>query len=768
MKRFILLGLVLILLVPRAVTAGDWNVYLNASSVYRITSIGDSLWCATNGGILLFDLSDSTFTQYADGLGFGSNYVRAVTVDENGSVWAGFDGGGVVRIDDIGTNPFVKRYGLIEGVLSDNITCLTVVGGDVYYGSDNGVAKFYDNFHSREPGLTDRSENKYIHDMFASGDTLWIASEDGVIVFDRSNLRDTLFALGNVTSLCEYGGHTYCAGDSGIQRYDGAGWSVVVDELNDNPPLSIASGGGELFCATVEMVYSWNGYAFMTVDAGNFKDMLHYEYRLGYSDILKTVAVDSRGIPWVGGSHTTNRRGVYIVGFYDSSWHLWAPDLLSHNEIVELDIGTGGDVWVSTSKFGISYRSGDGDWISYTKMRLAPPYDDNSLSYLFNNLALLYDSQGFLWCNAPNFDLDMIKVNDPMVKADDEWAHFSPIGGQTITSNSFVKAKEDPAGNRWFLSDDDDIGFNIVSSTDTTVWLSIDPSPDGLAAGKVFDCVFDERGWIYLALRGYGVQSWITGGFDWASLTLAADPDGTWMKIIGPESLASTDLWAIERDNAGGVWIGTSSGLVRYRAGVIDSLTRKASIGGEGLIGGTVYDLELDRYGNMWVATNQGLNKIGSDDEIETFTSEKEWKENLQYIYPSSVISPLPSSDCRVLCFDEVENVLWIGTIDGLARLNVSPPVQVEIPLSDMILYPNPLHISRGDMNLRIGKISDPVSIEVYSVEGELVHEARDVADGEIAWDLLTLNGYRVRSGVYIVRVSDGSRSEFRKVAVVR
>jgi len=392
--------------------------------------------------------------------------------------------------------------------------------------------------------------------------------------------------------------------------------------------------------------------------------------------------------------------------------------------------------------------------------------DPAGLSYYLNNIALLSDSQGYLWCSAW-FDLDRITINDPLESGDDEWTHFALNTG-TITANRFVRAKEDPAGNRWFLSDDEAgneglFGINIVSS-DGASWLSINPNTvPSMAGGSVFDVAFAPGGVVYLALRGYGVQAWYTGGFDWTHLSDLTG-DG-WSTIIEPEDLVSKELWAVEHGDDGAIWVGTSAGLVRWRAGGIDSLTIKMNPGERGLLGAKVFDLEFDGAGNLWVGTDLGLNRIASDGTIEAFTSAEAWQGDL---YPSSVISPLPSPACAVLQYDRANNALWIGTSNGLARLDVAPPSVEEIPLSRLILYPNPIHISRGDTELKISGISGEVSIRVYTVEGELVHEADGVEDGEKAWDILTLNGFKARSGIYMVEVKKRGQSEVRKIAIIR
>ncbi len=755
------------MLTPGRVSAasGDWEIFVNASAINRIGCVGDSIWCSTRGGILIFDLGDSSFAQHLDGLDFRSTDVSGVARDARGSVWASFTSTGVARIDRFGSDqPSVKLYSaVIDGLLSDSVTCIAAAGSDVYYGSTAGIAKFYDNLHSFEPVLSDSLEGVLVRDLLVRGDTLWVACERGVARFLRSTFAYTMYRIGNVTSLCAHGGAIHAAGAGGVRRFDGTGW-VSLGMPGGFVPVAVASGAGTLFCVTDERAYRRDGSSWTDITA-NMKGLFFQKYTIGSGyRIIKSVAVDSRGIPWVAGFEAQINRGAYLSAYVSNQWINKAPDGLSQNGIVALSVVPGDGVWASTRYYGISYRANDGRWTTYSKMRT--PTDEAGLTYYLNNIAMLRDSQGYLWACAFQ-DLDRVKLNDPLLKTDDEWEHYALNEG-TITTNRFIRAKEDPAGNRWFLSDDvlagqGQLGINILKA-DGTAWLSVTPATaPGMAGGSVFDVSFGAGGVVYLALRGYGVQAWYTGGLDWAHLSDIAN-DG-WSTLIGPDDLASTDLFAVENGTDGAVWAGTASGLVRWKAGAVDSFKIKTTPGEEGLIGALVFDLELDGAGNLWVGTEQGLNKIAPDGTIEAFTSAEAWKGDL---YPSSIITPLPSSVCGKLACDRAANMLWIGTSNGLARFDVTPAVEVAAPLSSMILYPNPVHISRGDAEVKISKISNPVSIRVYTIEGELVHSVDRVVDGGRAWDLLTLNGFKARSGIYIVKVSDGSSTESRKIAIIR
>lgn len=751
---------------------GDWNVYMDASAINRVTVLGDMMWCGTRGGILMFDLGDLTFTHYLDGLELKSSDVTAVTIDGRGSIWAAMRVSGVARIDDPDGNFSVQEYSeALDGILSDSIMCLLRVDDDIYYGGTRGVAKFFNNVPAREPALTDSLADRTVYDMTydPAGDLLWVACRDGIASYDRGTFDYVFYDIGEVLSVCMHQGEVYCVSDTAVLHLDGGSWSELGGGLHMDP-VTVASGGGALYCITPERAYLWNGVNWWISQAVNqLKGLIREEYRISSSEnILCALGVDGGGVPWVGGFYEEGFRGIYLAGSDGTEWSLFQPEGLTQNQIVALDPDPLGNIWVSTGQNGISFRSTSDRWMSYTKTRDDTGSDD-ALSYYVNNLALLYDSQDYLWCNSLDYDLDRIDIGDPLDKDDDIWAHFT-TGSGTIVSNRFVRAGEDPGGNRWFMSDNARFesgmwGINIANRAGDA-WLAVDPgSYNQMEGGNVFDCAFDDQG-AYIAIRGYGVMYWRTGGFDWPTLTSTADD--SWVTILGEDQLPSVELWSVEYGPDGSLWVGTSAGLVRYFQGTIDSFTVKTE-DDEGLIGGTVYDIEFDDRGRLWVATNKGLNRIDPDGTISAaYTTAMEWQRELQLIYPPEVISPLPDHSCRVLAYDPSGGFIWIGTANGLARFDVNEPVEVVRPMSEMILYPNPVHAARGDNALRIARISGLVDIRVYNLEGGLVHEAARVSEDGIAWDLLTISGYQASSGIYIVQVKGTGGTSMRKVAVIR
>ncbi|MBN1163424.1 MAG: WD40 repeat domain-containing protein, partial [Candidatus Krumholzibacteriota bacterium] len=317
-STIILFSLMMLITGGASGAPGEWETFLNSSAITRIINRGDSLWCATNGGILLYDLGDSTFIQYYNGLDLKSSYVTDIVFDPHGSLWISYTGAGITRIENWEDNPISRHHDAIyDLMLSDSVTCLASVEEDIYYGSLNGMAKFYENKHALEPQLSDSLYRHRVYDIWydPDGNLLWIAFSGGIARFNRDTYAYTRYALGEVYAVCAHGGEIYCAGENGVQLWDGDSWAPFGAGLAA-APVAISSGGGELYCATPNRAYRWNGVFWAGVDATGLKLIYQNEYRILWQfDTIRSLVVDGRGTPWVGCVLEKGRRGSYLTGF---------------------------------------------------------------------------------------------------------------------------------------------------------------------------------------------------------------------------------------------------------------------------------------------------------------------------------------------------------------------------------------------------------------------------------------------------------------------
>ena len=81
--------------------------------------------------------------------------------------------------------------------------------------------------------------------------------------------------------------------------------------------------------------------------------------------------------------------------------------------------------------------------------------------------------------------------------------------------------------------------------------------------------------------------------------------------------------------------------------------------------------------------------------------------------------------------------------------------------------YPNPVRADAGHSEVRIARLSEPATVTIYTLEGELVCEATDREDGDVIWKLSapscleTEGNYLAATGTYMVRIATRAGSTF-------
>jgi hypothetical protein len=293
-----------------------------------------------------------------------------------------------------------------------------------------------------------------------------------------------------------------------------------------------------------------------------------------------------------------------------------------------------------------------------------------------------------------------------------------------------------------------------------------------MLSSNVVDVAFGPT-FAYIAHRTSGIQLWALDGFDWPTIQdIAGD---TWITRVPPGDLNSgADVAAIELRSDNVLWIATDVGLFRYPASrpqdVVDEIPVYIGIGA-GIVSPVVQDIVLDHDENLWVATNLGLNKIARDDDsgIQTYTTASTYVTQLSDLrYPLSIISPMSHADSRSLAMHPTKDIVYIGTLAGLTTLDYTPPPAAAADVSKIYLYPNPVYRSRGHNEVMIQNLTGPVSVEVYTVEGVLVHTQDVEANGDVVWDLTTKGGFLAGSGSYLVRVVGSDGAVTKTIAVLR
>jgi len=139
---------------------------------YGINSVGEdpqgNLWIGTeNKGLKLLKLKDDgrySVTTYTGKMGLGSDTVRCVVADKNGTVWLGTYDSGMVRYRD---GKFTN-YTTGNGLCNNNVKSLCLDGnGTLWIGTENGLNSFKDG-----------KFIDYSHLLGRSGDNICVIYED--------------------------------------------------------------------------------------------------------------------------------------------------------------------------------------------------------------------------------------------------------------------------------------------------------------------------------------------------------------------------------------------------------------------------------------------------------------------------------------------------------------------------------------------------------------------------------------------------------------
>jgi ligand-binding sensor domain-containing protein len=154
------------------------------------TAVGNDglLWVATPAGLGRYD--GHSWRTISEKEGLLSNNIVSLDVAPNGQVWLGFGdmARGAQRLQEQDGRVSLALYQTQDGLPDDTVTAVGISpAGDVWLGTTQGLAHQPENgdtavWHTIPIGAN--LPSNHIHDMQSVGNTLWVATEQGVSQFD--------------------------------------------------------------------------------------------------------------------------------------------------------------------------------------------------------------------------------------------------------------------------------------------------------------------------------------------------------------------------------------------------------------------------------------------------------------------------------------------------------------------------------------------------------------------------------------------------------
>lgn len=539
----------------------------NASFVRDIKLQGsDTIWFADRGNGVGCIIKGKLKKPLLSDDGLSSNHAECLLVDAKKGLWVGTIDSGLNYIKDGKISIFRhdpnrptslssnEVYSLMEDN-KGNIWVGTTKGINLYLG--NGIFKHF----SHDPIDKKTLSHNFVHALHQDiQGTIWAGTVDG-------------------------GLNKFVAKDSSFQSYK----TDKIDpySISANVVLTIEDAvDGGLWVGT------WGG-GLDYFDGEKFFSNRHDPQNKSTisSNYIEDIMTDSNGDIWIasyqGGvnKYTKQQFTTYRSNDIESSGMI-------QSTITSLYESNNGDLWIATNN-GINKFKGK------SSEKFTPP----KLELVSNDIHKIFeDSKGRLW-------IGMIGLGRGVQMVDDGHAeHFYNVDNDTTSlSNDFIECIFEDSKNKIWVGTRN--GLNLYEKgkfkrfTSPTNDINIEGLPNnqirGICEGK------DDGIWI----ATYG------GGLSFLK-------DGEFTNYLHDSqdlnSLPSNNLWDVERDNKGNLWIATRTNIINFNL----ELNKFISYGkGDGINNTIIEDLVIDNNNNIWVATHDGLLRFDANtNHFERFT----------------------------------------------------------------------------------------------------------------------------------------------------
>lgn len=723
----------LILFFGTAARGQSWTTYTNFNTVYDIVPVGDSLFCATSGGVLVLNTVNQSYQRITNIDGLGGITVKSAAIDTQSTLWFGSTDGKLSRYD-----LQTKKWKVNNQFTDQNSQKLDLLdifpdGDRIWVGHNQGLAYFdrdknggeikenYQNFSGMISPVS-------VNACLVWNNQIWIGTSAGIALADRDdlNLLDPSHWAGTdqnsgqglsndfVLSLTVKSDTLWVGTKSGVYRLNPADTSFSFTGLGGLEIRDLQILNGELKAATQNGIYGYGSglWNLMAMDSISSYD-------------IRSLAEDQAGQIRAG----TERRG--ISNFNGSFWENLTIPGPPANVFNDAFVDQTGRLWCCNHDFGGSMFDNQ-NWSVF-----------DTFSVRFMSVAV--DKENQAWFGTLGKGVLRLKNGSFSI-----YNHLKPANAllrPVCTDPNFVAVfgvGVDAQGNRWFANRDACNGTVLVAlaaGTDSTfISFKENENLNGtmLRSNSMPFC-FPHGNNIWIGYIDAGLDVLNFNG----SLLSKSDDQVTGFPA---SSFAFSLVWSVAVDKAGLVWIATDAGPYRYNPANL----QLTSIGLPPQFGPQVKTIAVDERNYKFLGTPSGVVVLNPDGSFsEGFTTDN---------------SPLTDNGINKLDYHAATGNLWIATENGLSRLAL-PLTTAATELSEIYAYPNPFKVELGTEKVTFAHLPFGAEIKIFTTSGELIKEL----DSTNQWDGRNQSGKYVASGVYLYVVkAEGKENSIGKIALIR
>jgi ligand-binding sensor domain-containing protein len=737
-----------------SIISNEWKSYTDVKDIYSFVFENNKIWAASNGGAFVLDKETNEHTIMTNVTGLNSVNLRSVCIDAKGRVW---------------------------------------------FGNSNGYIDIYDKTndtwqHLPDIYLSTVSSKKSINQLYVRGDSVFIATEFGLSVYDtkKNDFQDSYFKFGNfsaflsVSLLKIIGNNIYVVTSSGM----------AVGNLK-NPNL-LSPDSWKTYTVTkansssldeITAIESFNDKVYI----GTKTDLIRFE-----NDVFYHL-----GNVWSGLNLKLFRTDDYLY-IFTQYWAFQmdkseiATKIFDHDDYVtDFKIDGNGLVWYSIQGSGLKYY--DLNKKSFKTISLNCPN-----SNLFSSVAV--DANSRLWAasamngNGRGF----------YTMKDDKWTNFYFAKDTVLGSNDYYKILIDKSNAVWIgswgsgiavIKNDSNlkvyneknsalcgIGENpnfvtindMATDYDGNIWIlnslasngkalvcfypkdsSWNSFSNGLYPGenKYQDIVVDDIGTKWFISGNIGNQSSYPGVFYYNNNYSLSGASNGWGLIENDIISSGSTLTCLALDRTNELWIGSSSGLalIYDPRDPSQKPTRPCyQYSNCNMSGQYINCIAVDALNYKWVGTQSSGIWVLSSDGTSIIAQ------------INTTNSKILSNDVKSIAIDNKTGMAYIGTSNGLSVLKtilIEPVTQFGKKLK---VSPNPF--IPGEGNAMIDGLVEGAQLKVITSAGKIVKDFVSPGGRIAFWDGTDNNNHYVASGVYFIIAysQDGSEVSKGKVAVIK
>ena len=758
-----------------------WTSHTAMRQVSAIDASETHMWSASNGGVFSYDVSTEEITTYTVVDGLHAVNVRTIVVDDRRDfTWVGYGDGVIDRIH-VPSREIVS-YRDIERATqfsARGINRIVMQGDSLLIATEFGIVVFDPvkiEVRDTYARLGDNPPATEVFDVVIGPDdngvrSLWVATINGVAraALSAVNLQDPTeweverlgFGFGSeiIRSLAFFNGSLFAGTNADVYRRDVGGVYQPLGLTTDRAVTDL-SVSGDIMVGVERFIllgFDQSGRSW-TFNVTGFQDPVSITGNVGTGFWFGDAARGLTSIPEPSFDQTSieARFTVVPIGPHDGFFS-------------DLDVDDEGNVWaggVRGRPGGFYKLSAEREWTTY--------------SFLFNPelegknefIRIHIDAKGTGWAGAFGSSL-------ASASAEGEILTYDESNSSLLNASGFVDfiiiggIDSDESGTVWVTTIGSALTLHALDSDGT--WHGFEPyvgsglSNRADAYGRIFIDSFDQK-WILVRdennfQKNKGLLVVDTGDTEAKNDDLFQffGSDGS-----AGQGLPSTAVLSVAEDRDGLVWLGTESGPAYFvNTGIVASDESARAIwpqwadrsqGTFMLFGLQINDVAIDPANQIWFATNDGAWLVRSvEGGYETVNHFTE--DN----------SPLFSNEVLSVVVDGNTGEVFFSTSSGLVSY-AGEALTPSVTTRDLFVYPNPARFTNTSApSIYIEGLVEETEIRIVTATGSLVRKL-SARGGRTLWDGRDEVGNLVRSGVYLIVAvgTEDSGAAYGKVAIIR